>query len=621
MESYKLCQVCRAIDFKSLVYEFNASGYFENDSQEELRNAGPSFENLFPNLSTNDATSSSGSSNVTIPCRERVDRLSSTQVIPRKRSYTTMLEGDGFFRSSGSESCLSGDSSDSSDSTPWSQAFSVEFNSDKDNSSSHSFGSLRSVASSTSLDNSLPDLSSEGYEWTGDEFFESAIGIENAEDSPSHNNSMEISLTTLNFIADHLDGFASPENDSNTKDAKNNVVDTPSPGVNSSSPDIFELGYLDDIEQRSSECAFCQLIAESAKEMIAKLPKREGASLILKGYPRLTCSLQRDRLCTVHKWHNNSYGGFDVNRLILLLGPSTGPFGALGYSDVKLRLQPCYFPIPLIEDYWKSKPFGEEMGDVKSSGRLINSYADARLFRKWLLQCEMTHGRECSHPKWLGEMGQIKGLKVIDVESMCVVDVDALPSCRFLALSYVWGEVICRQESQTTTKNIAQRRNKNGLNEELLPQTIKDAIFLVKEMKERYLWVDAICINQDDELEKATFIQHMDIIFSAALLTIIAAGKDANNGLVGLRPQSRAVVQSFARVGNDLALMRTARGDKSYTFRYSRWNQRGWTYQERYVSRRTLIFTNIQVHWQCQVEEWNEETVLEPSKPRTSLVS
>ena len=68
-----------------------------------------------------------------------------------------------------------------------------------------------------------------------------------------------------------------------------------------------------------------------------------------------------------------------------------------------------------------------------------------------------------------------------------------------------------------------------------IPKTIRHAIELVGLLGERYLWVDRLCICQDDEETKASQIDIMGDIYGNALVTIIAAsGWDANHGLRGI---------------------------------------------------------------------------------------
>ncbi|ROW00490.1 hypothetical protein VSDG_03299 [Cytospora chrysosperma] len=122
----------------------------------------------------------------------------------------------------------------------------------------------------------------------------------------------------------------------------------------------------------------------------------------------------------------------------------------------------------------------------------------------------------------------------------------------------------------------------------------------------------------------------MGTIYQQAFLTIVAAsGQDANAGLMGLRPDSRPkqrVVEVIPRDGdNDLgmALVTTCDSppvyyemDKSSVrhdneLEASYWNERGWTFQERALSRRSLVFTKEQVSWVCDGAIFCEESRFE----------
>jgi hypothetical protein len=73
-----------------------------------------------------------------------------------------------------------------------------------------------------------------------------------------------------------------------------------------------------------------------------------------------------------------------------------------------------------------------------------------------------------------------------------------------------------------------------------LPKTIRDAIDLVRALKERYLWVDALCLVQNDQADMQKGIDIMDIIYERAVMTIVAAsGDSANSGLPGVHRGSR----------------------------------------------------------------------------------
>jgi hypothetical protein len=86
-----------------------------------------------------------------------------------------------------------------------------------------------------------------------------------------------------------------------------------------------------------------------------------------------------------------------------------------------------------------------------------------------------------------------------------------------------------------------------------VPKTLTDAILVVRLLEERYLWVDSLCIIQDDEAMKYHQINNMASIFANASITIISRqGDDANYGLRGLSEicQPRNIYQDLFKLGN-----------------------------------------------------------------------
>jgi len=113
----------------------------------------------------------------------------------------------------------------------------------------------------------------------------------------------------------------------------------------------------------------------------------------------------------------------------------------------------------------------------------------------------------------------------------------------------------------------------------------------------KYLWVDRLCIDQDNPEEKHYLISKMGLIYEGAELTIIAAdGMDSNCGLPGVGNTTREI-QPKARV-NGLMLV-SSLPDPRNRIRNSIWSTRGWTYQEGVLSRRRLVFTKEQLYFEC----------------------
>jgi hypothetical protein len=185
-------------------------------------------------------------------------------------------------------------------------------------------------------------------------------------------------------------------------------------------------------------------------------------------------------------------------------------------------------------------------------------------------------------------------LRAVDVIDGCVVSLP--PRAQYIALSYVWGE---DQQVKLRTVNLAQLSSKGYLQSPpgRPSKTIVDASSVVRSLGYRYLWVDALCILQDDVACIQQEVMQMDRVYSRALFTIVAAaGANANHGVPGVSPEiSRTQKQHRATI-NGLHIANRLHSDINTTW----WNTRGWTYQERVLPSRLLIFSEVQVEYRCE---------------------
>lgn len=222
-----------------------------------------------------------------------------------------------------------------------------------------------------------------------------------------------------------------------------------------------------------------------------------------------------------------------------------------------------------------------ENTDSSFSGRNLKLQVDVSLIKSWLKFCADSHpkdscgafpGRKCS------------GVKIINCAERKLEAYK--PGNEYLALSYVWGDI----------SSSAKDRTHDTLPKEL-PNTIEDAISLTLQLGFRYLWIDRYCIPQHSCKERDSQIAQMDLIYSNAHLTLVAAaGSDPTFGLPGVSSKPRLVQ-------HEVTLK-----DVKYVFippdpHIHRpdlvWYNRGWTYQEAILSRRRLHFFEDQLYFTC----------------------
>ena len=145
--------------------------------------------------------------------------------------------------------------------------------------------------------------------------------------------------------------------------------------------------------------------------------------------------------------------------------------------------------------------------------RQLQLNADFGVIRTWLEQCHDCHSF-CRPRKPVG--APLQGFRVIDCKTTTPRVVDRPWSEKYVALSYVWGTC-----------------------EEALSQTILDAVEVTRTLGEQYLWVDRLCIDQENEAEKLYLVSKMDMIYAGAEFTIVGVAGDARTGLPGVTTKLR----------------------------------------------------------------------------------
>lgn len=166
----------------------------------------------------------------------------------------------------------------------------------------------------------------------------------------------------------------------------------------------------------------------------------------------------------------------------------------------------------------------------------------------------------------------------------------------YLCLSYRWSKT---SGLQTLKSNVDD--HKLAIPWDRLPLGFQHVCTVARRLRLRHVWIDALCIIQDDEDDKVLDIAVMDSIFEAGVLTIVSAW--ASGPEQGL----------FSHLGDRShhEFPATTKDGVSQTV-CVRWQlphfengklpclNRGWIYQELCLSPRLAFFLDSEIVWHCQ---------------------
>jgi Heterokaryon incompatibility protein (HET) len=233
--------------------------------------------------------------------------------------------------------------------------------------------------------------------------------------------------------------------------------------------------------------------------------------------------------------------------------------------------------------------------------------------QQWMASCDAHHRGTCHNLPKQDTIDVASPSILIDVQrSRVVLATDlvlATGPVQYTALSYFWGETF--KSLSAKKENLTKLRIPGSLKPSQtnpgIPRTILDAMALTDIMGVSYLWVDRLCIVQDDSYFKQEELRKMASIYAESCFTIIAAdGEDANHGLRGIGGQAlpRVYKPTYFEFSTNVKLLYSHINESRANPPI--WHTRYWTFQERAVSRRTLVFVDGIVYWQCRSSFWKE---------------
>ena len=237
------------------------------------------------------------------------------------------------------------------------------------------------------------------------------------------------------------------------------------------------------------------------------------------------------------------------------------------------------------------------------------SFECISLFQDWIRHCDTSH-KACVRAGF--SVAPRRLLEVCNPESEGNIKLRCMKqeSVKYLALSYCWGG---SRPPKTTLRNISD--HERGIALSALPKSYLDTILLAWRLGIPYVWIDSYCIVQDDQEERDAEIARMGAIFQNAYLVIIAAfspspyveylGNHRNAWAEGGRAKFkwRKTLVRYGKSDVDTVRFREVvhrPGQGRDSCARMKIGKRAWTYQERLLAPRCLIFQGREVVWECK---------------------
>ena len=175
---------------------------------------------------------------------------------------------------------------------------------------------------------------------------------------------------------------------------------------------------------------------------------------------------------------------------------------------------------------------------------------------------------------------------------------------RYAALSHCWGKLKILQLTKGNEESM-----KVTVSWKSLPNTFQDAVTVCQNLGIDYLWIDSLCIIQDDKQDWDREGARMADVYENAHLTIAAsASSSPDESFLAIRRQGRCepIVIAWTDNSEPLPLLKARRipmlgHHQQLEFDELRdpLQQRAWAFQEHLLSRRFASFTSEEIQWEC----------------------
>ncbi|KAF1811671.1 HET-domain-containing protein [Eremomyces bilateralis CBS 781.70] len=216
--------------------------------------------------------------------------------------------------------------------------------------------------------------------------------------------------------------------------------------------------------------------------------------------------------------------------------------------------------------------------------------------KRWIQTCTQSH-RKCNsadkedwYPTRLLDIGNQE-----DPSLRLVLKSEERFQGGYASLSHCWGKF---QIARLLKCNLGALRK--SIDPKTLSETFQEAINVTRFLGVRYIWIDSLCIVQDDDMDWMQESAQIKDVYSRALINLAAsASTDGSGGLFRSRRPDLLPAFTTATSWPGKEHICVWNDTWSMEVRDAPLNQRGWVLQEQLLSPRILHFGESQVYWGC----------------------
>lgn len=339
---------------------------------------------------------------------------------------------------------------------------------------------------------------------------------------------------------------------------------------------LLHRGVQDLRNSAVSSCGGCRLLFHGACRALAATGKSQHLEILEKG--------GNDRRYSLFIAYESASRRARDFRFLLLDTDEVSALASINFRSVY--------------DNWQCFPSSGVFGDTASTESTEWAIDRVHHCQSHCVECRRPVGRLPTRVLDVGVPGEV------NLQDDLQLREGGGERCQYACLSHRWGHVPL---FRTFSSNLDALRTNVSFAQ--LPATFQDAIIFTRKVGLRYLWIDALCIVQDNHDDWEKEWANMSEVFTFSTLTLSAtAARDDSQGLFRFiaPPPVLDFIDTKGRSRN-MIVYESRLTSLSRELTKASLTSRAWAYQERLLSPRVLHFCNGFLVFECMHQTITED--------------